>query len=106
MDEDINKQLDKALSSIKVKNALRELGFSPDLPYVVKSIDDVEAYTPRQVAELLNFSRQHICRLCNQGIIASVQITPRGKHCIYGETIKRFVLDKLTYPSFIKKIYN
>lgn len=106
MNENLDNLLQKALSINQTKSLLRQLGFSTELPYVISSIDDDAPYSPNDVAKLLNLSRQHVCRLCTAGKIASVQVTPKGKHIIYGNIIKQFILAHIAHPAYLSKIFN
>lgn len=103
--DDVNKLLKEALSSEQTKALLKQFGFAPSLPYVVSTIEDELVYSPNDIAKLLGYSRQQICRLCREGIIMSFQISSKSKHCIFGEEVKRFILSKLSQPAFLQKIF-
>lgn len=105
IDSDIDSQIIKALSTEKKKTIMKQLGISPKLPYVIECIEDDKTYTVRDVAELLDISEQHIRRLCRQGKLQSIQINKKGTHKIFGESIKKFIINRINYTSLSKKLF-
>lgn len=103
--ETMDSQLLAALSRREQRELLQSLGFSPRLPPTLQGIDDNHPYTPEEMADVVGLSAQWITQLCRDGEITSIQRRRKGKHCIYGKEIKRYVLANLTQPSFVYKLF-
>ena len=89
------------LSAEKKKQLLKTLGLLPQLPEIIRSIDDDTVYSTQDVAELLNCSPQKVTRLCRQNKLEAYQSTPRGKYSIFGQHIKKLLEQNFHRPSII-----
>jgi len=108
-DNKINKEVVEevlnALSKNERDEELKKLGLRPSLPFVLESIDDDVAYDIKDIADLLGYTQQHLTRLCRQGKIHSIQISgKKGRHRIFGEELKKFILKKINYSDIIRSI--